>query len=74
MFGWPALGAINRAKETTITTVISVCFQIIAILFLAFSQKMTLFNIAFIRCITELLLFLLRFYYFRKYNYEFSSN
>lgn len=74
MFGWPALGAINRAKETTITTVISVCFQIIAILFLAFSQKITLFNIAFIRCITELLLFLLRFYYFRKYNYEFSSN
>lgn len=71
IFGWPALGAIGKIKETTKTTVIAVLFQIAAIIILAAMEHFTLYRVAIIRCLTEVILFFLRYRYYCIYKYEF---
>lgn len=74
MFGWPTLGVIEKAKETTITTVFSVCFHIVLLIVLILSKSFTLVNIAIVRSLTDMALFFSRFYFYWKYrrlfNYE----
>lgn len=67
LFGWPTLGAIEKQVETTKTTIISALFQVVLLVVLIATNKFTLISIAIIRCFTELLLFLLRYYYCKKY-------
>lgn len=66
--GWPALGAIDKNKETTITTIISIIIHILLLIILIIINRFTLINIALIRSLTEIVLFLTRFYYCKKYN------
>lgn len=73
LFGWPALGAIGRQKETTISTVITAFVQILGLVLLVISNNFTLLNIAILRGITEILLFVLRYRYVRKFRNEFSN-
>lgn len=56
LFGWPSLGAINRVKETTATTVLSAIFQCAGLGILMAAGKFTIVNIALLRCATELVL------------------
>ena len=56
LFGWSALGAIGRVKETTATTVISAVFQCAGLALLMVSGHFTLTTIALLRCATELVL------------------
>lgn len=74
MFGWPTLGAIEKTRETTITTVVSVCFHIIMLIALIVMDSFTLINIAIIRSLTDVCLFLMRYMYYRKYRYLFQSD
>lgn len=73
ILGWPMLGAINRVKEATITTVLTVVFQLIGLLFLIVSHHFTLFSMAVLRSITECILFITRFIYCCKYKNEFRK-
>lgn len=60
LFGWPALGAVGKQKETTTTTVITAIAQIAGLLILIVYSRFTLFNIAVLRGVTEALMALLR--------------
>ena len=71
MLGWPALGALEKAKEITITTTLSACFQIVSIFILAAIGKFTVLNIAIIRSITEAILAVTRAGYCIKFRKEF---
>lgn len=73
IFGWPSLGAINRAKETTKTTVITAIAQVLGILCLILCGQFTIINLAVLRCLTEGVLFLLRYRYCRIYRSEFLA-
>ena len=69
LFGWPALGAIGKQKETTATTIITAIAQIIGLITLALVDQITLLHIAILRSITESLMASLRMgncYRFRK--------
>lgn len=71
LFGWPVLGAINKQKETTITTVVTAIVQILGLALLIFTNQFTLINIAFLRGVTECMLFVLRFLFTQKFKSEF---
>lgn len=77
LLGWPTLGVINHQAEVTTSTVVSTIFNLAALLFLLslglFLDQLSLFSVAIIRVITELVLFLIRFYYFRKFRQEFNE-
>lgn len=73
MFGWPTLGAIGKAKETTITTVVSVIFHIVMLLALIAMDLFTLVNIAIVRSLTDALLFVMRYLFYRKYRDQFKN-
>lgn len=67
MFGWPVLGSIDKMKKVTTSTIISVTFNIVVLLLLAISNNLTLINMAIARVATEVLLIVIRYYWFRKY-------
>lgn len=73
LFGWPALGAIGKQKETTFTTVFTAIIQVIGLIILIVCGKFNLINIAILRGITECILFALRFRYVVKFKKEFSN-
>lgn len=62
LIGFPVLGAIDKVKETTITTVISALFQILGLFFLIIVNKFTVLNVAILRSITEFILLTTRLY------------
>lgn len=72
LFGWPTLGAINKQKETTITTVVTAIIQILGLVLLILTNQFTLINIAILRGATECMLFVLRFLYVLKFRSEFA--
>lgn len=57
LYGWPTLGAIGKVKQTSITTIIAAAFQILGLFILIVFDIFTLINIAWLRFITELVLF-----------------
>ncbi len=73
LYGWPVLGAIDRAKEATISTVSAAVFQIIGLGLLVALKKFTLVNLVVLRCGTEFLLFVLRYSFYYKNRTEFSK-
>ena len=72
LFGWPALGSINRVKEVTSTTVGAAVFQVVGLAMLGFTGNFTLVAIAILRDVTEFLFTCARmslsFAYRRQYN------
>ncbi len=70
MIGWPILGAINKTKQVTFTTVITAIAQIAGMGILVITNKFTLINVALLRVCTEALLLILRFSFCMKYRRE----
>ncbi len=60
LYGWPALGAIDKVKQTSMTTIVTAVVQVAGLLFLAVIGKFTLVNLAILRSATELLMMVLR--------------
>lgn len=60
LLGWPTLGAIDKVKETTATTVITAVVQIMGICALIYIGRFHLIEIALLRGTTELLMMSLR--------------
>lgn len=73
ILGWPALDAIGKARETTISTVLSMVVQFLLLLLLILCHKFTLEYLAVVRSITELVFFSIRFYFVRKYRHLFAA-
>lgn len=71
ILGWPSLGAIGKVKETTFSTVTASLFQILTVIILFCIGKLTLIWMALLRSITEVIMFLIRFFSFVKNKKEF---
>jgi len=69
--GWPTVGAIGYPEKVTKSTVISIIFNIVLLAVLVITNTFTLVNIAIVRVMTELVLFITRYRYVRKYKEEF---
>ena len=72
LFGWPALGAIGKEKETTLTTVITAFLQIGGLLALLLIGQFNVINLALLRGFTEACMFAMRYRYCRKFKGEFA--
>lgn len=74
IYGWPTLGAIGKVKETSATTIIAVIFQLAAIIICILNNGLTLMNMAVIRSLTEIVLFVGRFSVYCKYRSLFNKD
>ena len=74
LFGWPCLGAINKYKETSMTTITASIFQIISLMLLIFVNHFTIVNVIIVRTATETLLCVTRGFYCYRYRTYFSAN
>lgn len=72
IYGWPSLGAIEKAKEVTITTIVTALAQIVGLLLLSVTNHFTLINLALLRGLTELMMLIMRSGYCWKYRDLFS--
>ena len=72
LFGWPALGAIGKEKETTLTTIITAFLQIGGLLILLLIGEFNVINLAFLRGFTEACMFAMRYRYCKKFKGEFA--
>ena len=73
LFGWPVLGAIGKTRETTLTTIVAAAAQVLGLIVLLMLNQFTLFNLTVLRAATDLLMFLHRLWYCRKYRAEFAK-
>lgn len=71
LFGWPCLGAIDKPRETSITTVTAALFQIISLLLLIAFNRFTIVNVIIVRTITEAILCFTRGIFCYLYRTEF---
>lgn len=60
IFGWPSLGAINKVRETTLTTVVAAGVQVIGIFLLIGLGKFSLLGVIIVRAMSELTMAALR--------------
>ena len=72
LLGWPTLGVINHQKQVTASTIISTVFNLAILVLLLIFNHLTLYSVAITRVVTEVVLFCIRFYYFRKFRHEFN--
>lgn len=73
IYGLPALGAIGKTKETTLSTIISIVVYIGLLFGLVVTNSFTLIHVAIVRSITEFILFATRYFFFKKYKYLFKK-
>ena len=72
LLGWPCLGAINKYKETSMTTITASIFQIISLMLLIFFNHFTIVNVIIARTATEALLCVTRGFYCYRYRAYFQ--
>ena len=60
LYGWPCLGAIDKQKATSISTIISALVQVAGLGFLALIGQFNLITLAIARGVTEIVLCLIR--------------
>ena len=70
--GWPSLGAIDKVRQTTLTTIISACTQCFGLGILILCGAFTLPCIAIVRDITEGVLLGTRAGFVIKYKKDFN--
>lgn len=73
LLGWPTLGAINKARQVTMSTIISAITQVVGLLLLWRFNVFSLVSIAVVRCLTEFVLLLTRLLYCIKNKNEFQT-
>lgn len=72
VFGWPTLGALDKEKQVTQTTILSAIVQIVGLLGLLTTGHFTIMWIAVFRCMIEFILMASRGLYCWKYRKEFK--
>jgi len=73
LFGWPTLGAINKAKQVTFSTITTAIFQILGLLLLLIFGWFELISVAILRGLTEFVLMSIRLMFCVKYKSEFAK-
>lgn len=71
LYGWPALGAIGKAKENSMTTIISLVFQVVGLLLLMATGQFTVISVACLRSATEAVMCGLRMWNCYRFRHEF---
>ncbi len=66
LLGFPVLGAVNKEKYATSSTVMSAVFHIAGLFFLIASQSFTLVSVAILRSMTEFVFMVLRICFYLK--------
>lgn len=67
LYGWPVLGAIDKQKETTATTIVAAIVQILVIVLAILTNHFTLFMLAISCSLAECVLFFSRYFLYLKY-------
>lgn len=73
LLGWPTLGVINQQNKVTLSTIISTVFNLVSLILLYLSNNLNLYSVAITRVITEIILFCIRLYYYKKYRQNLHS-
>lgn len=73
LLGWPTLGVINQQNKVTLSTIISTIFNLVSLILLYLSNSLNLYSVAITRVITEIILFCIRLYYYKKYRQNLHS-
>lgn len=73
IYGWPVLGAIGMVKETTLTTIIAAIIQILSLGLLIISNRFNLYGLAISCSISEITLFLTRYFIYYKNKMYFKA-
>ena len=60
LYGWPCLGAIDKQRATSITTIVSAIIQVLGLGVLALINQFNLIGICMVRNITEISLCTMR--------------
>ena len=60
LYGWPTLGAIDKVRETSFTTIFTAVVQVLGLVVLILVGQFTLISIALLRGATELLMMSMR--------------
>lgn len=68
LLGWPTLGVINQQNKVTLSTIISTVFNLVSLILLYLSKNLNLYSVTITRVITEIILFCIRLYYYKKYH------
>lgn len=74
IYGWPALGAIGMAKQTTASTVIAAVLQVVGLFALIRAGQFNLINLAVLRGVTECSLMAVRMFIVYKNRARFSGS
>lgn len=74
LFGWPLLGAINKVKEVTFSTVLTAILQTIGLLLLIVFNAFSITTILFLRSLTELFMAIVRVSYVYKFRNLYKNN
>lgn len=72
LLGWPTLGAINKVKETTRTTISAAAVQITGLVILGISGNFEIIYVALMKSFTEMCLMGFRLRYCWKFRSEFD--
>lgn len=73
LFGWPVLGAIQKAKETTFSTIAAATLQVIGLGILFYIGRLSIVNIAWLRFVTEFTMLAIRLVFCMKYKKLFKE-
>ena len=65
--GWPLLGAINKNREVTFTTIVGAIFQVLGLLVLIFTHNFNLLAVLIVRTLSEYVILFSRLKLFWKY-------
>lgn len=66
LLGFPVLGAVNKEKYATTSTVVAAIFHIIGLVLLILSRSFTLVSVAILRSMTEFIFMILRIIFYLK--------
>jgi len=73
LMGWPSLGAINKEKQVTFSTITSALFQIIVLGIFILFDIFTMTAVIILRSVTEFVLMAIRGYFVLKYKNAFKE-
>lgn len=73
ILGWPSLGAINKIKETSISTILAAAIQILGLVILVITNNFTIINIAILRNLSEFVMLSTRGCFLYKYKHLFTK-
>lgn len=60
IFGWPALGAIDKVRENTTTTMIAAAIEVLGLGFIAVTGNVSLLGVIVVRMVSELVMAITR--------------